>query len=84
MFATARNNVDVEKLKNLNFDTYQLDLSSSESIQRAISASDYQHSYEQMIKHLNTDKLAAYTLLAKAILKYIIHALETKNAKIHY
>ncbi|WP_425352091.1 hypothetical protein [Isorropodon fossajaponicum symbiont] len=49
-----------------------------------MGASDYQHSYQQMIKRLNTDKLAAYTLPAEAILKYAIHALEAKNAKIHY
>ncbi len=49
-----------------------------------MSASNHQRSYEQMIKRLNTDKLAAYILPTKAILKYIVHALEAKNAKIHY
>ncbi|WP_225879640.1 hypothetical protein [Abyssogena phaseoliformis symbiont] len=49
-----------------------------------MNTSDYQHSCEQMIKRLNTDKLAAYTLPAKAILKCTIHALEAKNAKIYY
>ncbi len=37
VFATARSDTDVEKLKNLGFDAYQLDLSSSASIQRAMT-----------------------------------------------
>ena len=37
VFATARNDMDVEKLKNLDFDAYQLDLYSSTSIQRTMS-----------------------------------------------
>ncbi|WP_201339052.1 SDR family NAD(P)-dependent oxidoreductase [Isorropodon fossajaponicum symbiont] len=41
VFATARGDIDVEKLKNLGLDAYQLDLSSSVSIQRAMS-----HVYE--------------------------------------
>lgn len=43
VFATARSDIDVEKLKNLGFDAYQLDLSSSVSIQRAMS-----HVYEKV------------------------------------
>lgn len=47
VFAIARSDTDVEKLKNLGFDAYQLDLSSSVSIQRAII-----HVYEKVDRGL--------------------------------
>ncbi|HIM58157.1 MAG TPA: SDR family NAD(P)-dependent oxidoreductase [Gammaproteobacteria bacterium] len=46
--------------------------------------SDYQSNYEKMIKRLQSDELAAFTLPAAAVLKCAQHALSTKQAKIHY
>jgi len=46
--------------------------------------SNYQSNYKQMIKRLQSDELADYTLPPKAILKCTLHALRTPKAKIHY
>ncbi len=46
--------------------------------------SDYQSNYEKMIKRLQSDELADFTLPATAILKCVKHALSVKQAKIHY
>jgi NAD(P)-dependent dehydrogenase (short-subunit alcohol dehydrogenase family) len=46
--------------------------------------SDYQVNYQQMIKRLQSDKLADYTLPPESILKCTLHALTAKKAKIHY
>ena len=49
-----------------------------------MNSSDYQKNYEKMIKRLNSDELADFTLPAEALLKCTTHALEAKTAKIHY
>ena len=46
--------------------------------------SDYQSNYEKMIKRLQSDELADFTLPATAVLKCAQHALCTKQARIHY
>ena len=46
--------------------------------------SDYQSNYEKMIKRLQSDDLADFTLPATAVLKCAQHALSAKQAKIHY
>jgi len=46
--------------------------------------SDYQSNYEKMIKRLQSDELADFTLPATAVLKCAQHALNSKRAKIHY
>jgi short-subunit dehydrogenase len=46
--------------------------------------SDYQSNYEKMIKRLQSDELADFTLPATAVLKCAQHALNSKQAKIHY
>ena len=40
--------------------------------------------YEKMIKRLQSDELADFTLPATAVLKCAHHALSAKQAKIHY
>jgi NAD(P)-dependent dehydrogenase (short-subunit alcohol dehydrogenase family) len=46
--------------------------------------SNYQSNYKQMIKRLQSDELADYTLPPEAILKCTLHALRSSKAKIHY
>lgn len=46
--------------------------------------SDYRFNYEKMIKRLQSDELADFTLPATAVLKCAQHALNSKQAKIHY
>ena len=46
--------------------------------------SDYKSNYEKMIKRLQSDELADFTLPATAVLKCAQHALCTKQARIHY
>lgn len=46
--------------------------------------SDYQVQYDVMIKRLKSKKLASFTLPAQSILAPVIHALESKRAKIRY
>ena len=46
--------------------------------------SNYQSNYKQMIKRLQSDELADFTLPPKAILKCTLHALRSPKAKIHY
>jgi len=46
--------------------------------------SNYQSNYKQMIKRLQSDRLADYTLPPEAILKCTLHALRSPKAKIHY
>jgi len=46
--------------------------------------SDYKMNYQGMIKRLRSDGLADYTLGPEAVLKCCLHALESKQAKIHY
>jgi hypothetical protein len=49
-----------------------------------MAKSDYQTNYHSMIKRLNSDKLADYTLGPEAVLQCVLHALESTRAKIHY
>lgn len=49
-----------------------------------IEDSDYQKSYVQMIKRLNSKDPVQFTLSPEAVLKCCVHALEAKRAKIHY
>ncbi len=49
-----------------------------------MKSSDYQLNYEKMIKRLQSDELADFTLPATAVLKCAEHALKAKHAKIHY
>lgn len=49
-----------------------------------MQSSDYQSNYEKMIKRLQSDELADFTLPATAVLKCVEHALKAKRAKIHY
>ena len=49
-----------------------------------MKSSDYQSNYEKMIKRLQSDELADFTLPATAVLKCAEHALSAKQAKIHY
>ncbi len=46
--------------------------------------SNYQSNYKQMIKRLQSDELADFTLPPEAILKCTLHALRSPMAKIHY
>ena len=49
-----------------------------------MNKSNYQSNYKQMIKRLQSDELADFTLPPKAILKCTLHALRSPKAKIHY
>ena len=46
--------------------------------------SRYHANYQQMIKRLQSKELADFTLGAEAVLKCVIHALESKRAKLRY
>ncbi len=46
--------------------------------------SDYQLNYQNMIERLRSDELADYTLGPESVLQSVVHALESKQAKIHY
>ena len=46
--------------------------------------SRYHANYQQMIKRLQSKELADFTLGAEAVLKRVIHALESKRAKLRY
>ena len=49
-----------------------------------ITNSSHKEQYKIMIRRLNSDKNAKYTLPAEAVLKATIHALESNSPKIHY
>ncbi len=49
-----------------------------------IEISDYKEQYETMIRRLKSEKPADYTLPPEAVLKCVIHALSSKNAKVQY
>jgi len=49
-----------------------------------MNKSHYHSNYKQMIKRLQSDELADFTLPPKAILKCTLHALRSPKAKIHY
>jgi len=76
VFATARKDEDVTKLKKLGFDAFLLDLASSNSIKIAI--------YEIYQK---TDSLytlinnGAYGQVPESVLRCVLHALESKVPK---
>lgn len=46
--------------------------------------SNYQAQYDLMIKRLDSDKNAKYTLPPEAVLKCALHALKSNSPKIHY
>ena len=46
--------------------------------------SRYHANYQQMIKRLQSKELADFTLGAESVLKCVIHALESKRAKLRY
>jgi len=46
--------------------------------------SDYQREYKSMIKRLNSDKNAKFTLAPESVLRCVLHALESKVPKNHY
>ena len=46
--------------------------------------SNYQAQYDLMIKRLDSDKNAKYTLPPEAVLKCALHALKSSSPKIHY
>ena len=48
------------------------------------SNSDYQEDYERMIKRLNSPNNAKYTLGPEAVLKPVLHALESRSPKLRY
>jgi len=49
-----------------------------------MNKSHYHSNYKQMIKRLQSDELADYTLPPEAILKCTLHALRSPKSKIHY
>jgi short-subunit dehydrogenase len=48
------------------------------------SNSNYKDEYDLMIKRLESDKKAQFTLPPEAVLKSVIHALKSSSPKIHY
>ncbi len=46
--------------------------------------SDYQQNYASMIQRLQSDKTADFTLPPEAVLKCVLHALDSSTAKIRY
>ena len=48
------------------------------------SNSDYKREYKAMIKRLNSDKNAQFTLAPESVLRCVLHALESKTPKNHY
>ncbi|MBL6985424.1 MAG: SDR family NAD(P)-dependent oxidoreductase, partial [Candidatus Thioglobus sp.] len=46
--------------------------------------SDYQQNYASMIQRLKSDKTADFTLPPEAVLKCVLHALDSSTAKIRY
>jgi len=48
------------------------------------SNSDYRREYKAMIKRLNSDKNAKFTLAPESVLQCVLHALESKAPKNHY
>ena len=48
------------------------------------SNSDYKREYKAMIKRLNSDKNAQFTLAPESVLRCVLHALESKMPKNHY
>lgn len=49
-----------------------------------LEGSDYRQDYKKMIKRLNSPKNAQFTLGAEAVLKPVLHALESKFPKVRY
>ena len=76
VFATARKEEDVTKLKKLGFDAFKENV--------GLSNSDYKREYKTMIERLNSDKNAKFTLAPESVLRCVLHALESKVPKNHY
>ena len=79
VFATARKDKDLTKLKMLGFEAF---LAFKENVDS--SNSDYKREYKIMIERLNSDKNAQFTLAPESVLQCVLHALESKAPKNHY
>ena len=79
VFATARKEKDITKLKELSFDAF---LAFKENVDP--SNSDYRREYKVMIERLNSDKNVQFTLAPKSVLRCVLHSLESKVPKNHY
>ena len=79
VFATARKEKDIIKLKELGFEAF---LAFNENVDSLNS--DYQRDSKAMIERLNSDKNAQVALAPESVLRCVLHALESKTPKNHY